>query len=143
MRIVRTFGLALLVLAAVEVYVVRDRILNSEVPPEMARELKDRLGAFPRELAGGKYQYVEYELDPEMVRRSGADAFVTRAYRDESGSIYRVYIGGAIRNRESFHAPNYCMPAAGWEIQDQRSVDSPMGDEGSRLRRRPTDCGPC
>lgn len=133
-RIVPILGLAVLLLATIQVYVVRDRILDAEIPPEKLQALKERLNRFPRELGGGRYTSVEYEIDPGVVEESGADAYVARGYRDENGAIYRVYIGGAIRNRESFHAPNYCMPAGGWELQQQRTVDSPMGDEGARVR---------
>jgi len=135
MRVVPMLGLLLLGIAAFEVYWVRDRILDAELPPDSLAALKERLGALPATLGDGEYRPDVYEIDPEVVERSGADAYVARGYRDSSGSVYRVYIGGAIRNRESFHAPNYCLPGAGWDVEDQRRVASPMGGEDASMSR--------
>jgi len=128
-------GIALLALASVQVYSLRHRILHVAASPELIGALHRRLSNFPPELGEGRYRREDWRLDPRVVAASGADTHVARAYRDEAGRVYRVYIGGAINNHESFHAPNYCMPAAGWEVLRQDSVPSPMSDGDGKLRR--------
>jgi EpsI family protein len=134
-RVISVAGILLLALAVVAVYLVRDRVLSADAPPARIAQLGERLAGLPLQLDDGRYDGERYEISPQVIEASGADAYVACAYRDEKGATYRVYIGGAIRNRESFHAPNYCMPAAGWEIVSQQSVPSPMGDTDARLRR--------
>ena len=134
-RLVSIAGILLLAAGAVLTHVVRHRILHVEASPELVAQLRRRLAAMPRELGSGEYAPAEYEINSAVVERSGADAYVARGYKDSEGRNYRVYIGGAIRNRESFHAPNYCMPAAGWEILSQSSVASPMVEAGNRISR--------
>lgn len=134
-RVFAYLGLALFAFATVQVFVVRDRILGLEVSEADLASLKQRLERLPERFGEGAFEPFPFEVNEEMVRQSGADTYATRGYRDPEGAVYRVYIGGAIRNRESFHAPNYCMPAAGWEILDQQSVESPMQSDGSRIRR--------
>jgi len=43
-------------------------------------------------------------------------------YTDSQGHRFQLYVGGNLGNRENFHAPNYCMPAHGWETLENRVV---------------------
>jgi len=117
-------GLTLFILAAAaaEVHLVRHRLSSADASPEELRALLDRFSQMDRVLGDGAYRGEPYTIDEKTVRNSGADTYGAMQYQDSAGLPYQVYIGGAIANQESFHAPSYCLPSAGWEMLSHDSV---------------------
>lgn len=63
----------------------------------------------------GDYRGERRIWDEATVKASGADAYGSVRYVDGEKRVYELFVGGALRNDENFHAPNVCMPSAGWE----------------------------
>ncbi len=99
----------------------------------------DRMGvafaSLPLEI--GDYRGERRTWDEATVRASGADAYGSVRYVDGRQRVYDLFVGGALRNAENFHAPNVCMPSAGWETLSANEVASrASGDaEAPTLRR--------
>lgn len=112
------------------------RLAHAEVEPGAVERYQRALDRVPLEFPG-PFVGQANELDPSVVGDSGADAWVSRTYRDAAGRRVDLYVGAAVRNRENLHAPSYCMPAQGWEIREQGSVALPESAfaPGARARR--------
>jgi len=124
------------VLLLIGVGVLGARMAHAEVEPEAVQRFQRSLDRIPLELPG-PFVGQANALDPSVVGDSGADAWISRTYRDAEGRRVDLYIGAAVRNRENLHAPNYCMPAQGWEIREQGAValPEPASAPGARARR--------
>jgi EpsI family protein len=87
-------------------------------------------------LEAGEYRGERRDWDERTVRASGADAHGSVRYVDDGGRVYEVFVGGALRNAENFHAPNVCMPTAGWETLAAGEQPHPLaGSTGTRMQR--------
>ncbi|MCK6462098.1 MAG: EpsI family protein, partial [Planctomycetes bacterium] len=90
--------------------------------------------ALPLDL--GEYRGERRDWDERTVKASGADAYGSVCYVDTLGRIYEVFVGGALRNDENFHAPNVCMPTAGWETLAAAEQRHPLGSQASPAMQR-------
>jgi EpsI family protein len=120
--IVRVGVLLALGLAAWQVHSVRAIIAAEDEDPVATANLTAKLQSIPLELLDGEYRGVRQAFDDDTVRASGADLHASTIYSDRSGNRFELYVGGSIKNQENFHAPSYCMPAAGWEVLEQTTV---------------------
>lgn len=72
-------------------------------------------------------------VDPAVMRVSGADDYVNRAYRDErSGMAVNLYVGYTARPVTMLgHRPDICYPANGWlrVSKETGSIGLPRGGE--------------
>ena len=109
------------------VYALRVQWASGDMDPEQLALLKENLSNLPTDL--GAYQGEAHEVDSETIRNAGADVYGSILYRDKARNLYRLYVGGAIASEENFHAPTYCMPAAGWEVLEENTLPIP-GWEG-------------
>jgi len=75
----------------------------------------------------GEYRGERRAWDEATVRASGADAYGSVRYVDSEQRVYELFVGGALRNDQNFHAPNVCMPSAGWETIATGEVASRAG----------------
>lgn len=135
---VLTLAILLLTATSVRVYAIRHRIARGDADPAAVAELEERVTSLPSELAGGAYIGRPEPVSKEVIETSGADCYASSVYTAANGDQFRVYVGGAIRNQENFHAPGYCMPAQGWEMLEQTTepfVAYPVATEGARMRR--------
>jgi len=116
-RVVRALAVAFAVLAlTVSSYAagsVRTRLGDANVDDAAVARMSAAFGSLP--LAFGEYRGERRVWDERTVRGSGADAYGSVRYKDANRGTYDVFVGGALRNDENFHAPNVCMPSAGWE----------------------------
>jgi EpsI family protein len=133
------FGVALvsLALASAGVYRVRGRL--GDVRPDAAAiaGMQETLRGLPLAVADTYYGEA-LEWDKRIVDGSGADAYRAVRYEDGYGRVYQVYIGGALRNADNFHAPNVCLPSANWETVAAASVPFtafPVAAEAPRMQR--------
>jgi EpsI family protein len=134
---VRGAVLVALVLSAIQVFRIRGRLATLDADPARIREVDEGLQRIPTSLGGGAYEGRAHPIDLAMVKEAGADLHLSNEYRDRSGNAFRLYVGASISNEENFHAPSYCMPAAGWEVLSESTV--PFGAYASageaRMRR--------
>ena len=107
-------GITLLLLAGATfgVYSIR-AWLGGEGVDAAARARLQAAVALPRDL--GEFKGNSIEWDKTVVEYSGADAYSAMSYRGKDGASVQLYLGAALRNDNNFHAPNVCMPSAGWE----------------------------
>lgn len=129
--------IALLVPTTWRVYAVRDRLGREDADPVLLARIQEGL-RLPYEIGDGKYRGADHEIDAAIIEGAGADVYGSVRYQDAQGHAFRVYIGGAIGNQENFHAPSYCLPAAGWEVQANGVipiVGSSAGEHGATMRR--------
>ncbi len=132
-------GLVVLLLATglLGVYLIRARLGDLPSREEGAAGLAASLSRLPLEVGEGAYRGEPVRFEEKVIEASGADAYVSAMYSDGEGRSYQVYVGASLGNDENFHAPNVCMPAAGWEALENDTVDY-GGDEqdpGARMRR--------
>jgi EpsI family protein len=118
--VVRAGVLLLLGFAAWKVHGIRGRLAQDDSDPAATAALGASLASLPRQV--GPYAGEEEPVAAAVVETAGADVYASIRYLDPAGRSFRLYIGGSIRNRENFHAPNYCMPAAGWETLEDSTV---------------------
>lgn len=136
--LVRVGVLLVLGLATWQVYSVRALIAAEDADPAAVASLTQRLQAIPLELLDGEYRGARREIDADTIKASGADLHNAAIYTDRSGNAFDLYVGGSISNQENFHAPSYCMPAAGWEVLEQTTVPFSVyadADPSARMRR--------
>ena len=105
-----------------KVYDVRARLGREDYDVDQKESLQSRLSSLPRQVDDGRYTGEPYAVDAKIIRNSGADVYGSVEYFDHENRSYRVYMGGAIGNQENFHAPTYCLPAAGWEVNSEDVV---------------------
>jgi EpsI family protein len=96
-----------------------------------------RMGAafadLPLEIGG--YRGERQVWDEATVEASGADAYGAVRYAGDESRVFDLFVGGALRNVENFHAPNVCMPSAGWETLFAEDVPLRGGRTTSTARR--------
>ncbi len=128
------FAVAALAASAVGAERVRDRVGDSVADAEESERMDAAFQALPLELE--EYRGERREWDERTVRASGADSYGSARYVDAHGRIYEVFVGGALRNDENFHAPNVCMPTAGWETLATAGEQHPLGEgDGPAMQR--------
>lgn len=137
MRIVgRLVLIAAVGLAVWKVHAVRARLAEGDADPAVERAFQEQLERVPMEI--GPYHGEPIAVTERMEALSGADTHLSRFYVHDDGRRIQLYIGGSIRNQENFHAPSYCMPAAGWELLEETTVPFdayPAEDDDPRMRR--------
>jgi EpsI family protein len=121
--------------AAWRVYAVRAELSRDDADPAAVARLEQRLSRIPDRIEG--YAGVPEPIDARTARMAGADTFASMRYSAPDTPSFHLYVAGAIRNQENFHAPSYCMPAAGWELLEQSTVPFAFGvsDQDARMRR--------
>lgn len=120
--IVRILVPSLLALAVWQVHSVRSQLASEDADPAAVAQLRASLTNLPLVLEDGRYVGTPAPVEPEIVRQAGADSYASVSYKNAQGNSFRLYVGGAIRNQENFHAPSFCMPASGWELLDEGTV---------------------
>jgi len=78
----------------------------------------------------GGWQGTKAELDEELTKAIDADDVVERLYRNKRDDV--VYAHTAAFTRYSFgvtHNPFVCYRAAGWEVQESRTLDLDLDEE--------------
>jgi EpsI family protein len=100
---------------------VRDHGMPTESAP-LEMNAKD----LPMNL--GQWQGKDIALDPEVFRKSGAEAVVDRRYRNRRGQT--VFLHLAVYGKPQFptglaHSPEICYPADGWRMGEPKFI--PMG----------------
>jgi EpsI family protein len=125
-----------LAVASWKVYEVRAELAREDADPAAVSRLQERLSRIPLVIEGG-YRGKPHPMSLETARQAGADTFASIDYDDARGNRFQLYVGGAVRNQENFHAPSYCMPATGWELLEESTVPFayPVRQEGARMRR--------
>lgn len=86
------------------------------------------LAHLPFEFNGWTGQNVS--MDEAIVRRTGTDVHLSRSYvRQDGTEPASLYIGSGVWVRALVdHRPEVCYVAAGWTLQDHRSVELPLAD---------------
>jgi len=108
---------------------VRGRLGSSGADAAAVARMSAAFATLPLEIDG--YRGEHRVWDENTVKASGADAYGSVQYVDSKRQIYDLYVGGALRNDENFHAPNVCMPSAGWETLSAEESTRP----GMPMRR--------
>jgi EpsI family protein len=115
---------------------MRAQLGDGDADPSAVARMTAAFGGLPLEV--GDYRGERKVWDDATVRVSGADAYGSVRYVDDAHRSYDVFVGGALRNAENFHAPNVCMPSAGWETlaaSEVRLDASAAGAEALPIRR--------
>jgi EpsI family protein len=123
---------------ASQVHRIRARLTSHDADPAALARLSERLGAVPLDLEGGRYVGKTFPMSSQTAQKAGADVFLSTQYRGPAGEFFRLYVGGAISNEENFHAPSFCLPAAGWENVEETTepfVAYPAAGPDPRMRR--------
>ncbi len=132
-------GLVLTLLAGglLGVHLIRARLGEETSREEGVARLTASLSQLPLEVDRGTYRGEPVRFDEKVIEGSGADAYVSATYADAAGRSYQVYVGASLGNDENFHAPNVCMPAAGWEALENETVayEGEAADSVERMRR--------
>jgi len=62
-------------------------------------------------------------IDPEIIRRSGAEEAFDATYINNRGEAINLYLGyrgsAFLESRGFFHSPDICLPAGGWRIKEK------------------------
>jgi EpsI family protein len=116
------FAFAVVALAgtAVGAHAARGRLGAPDTEAADAAQMQARFLALPRDVDA--YRGEPRTWDERTVRASGADAYAAMRYADPEGRSYDLFLGGALRNDDNFHAPDVCMPTAGWETLSDEDV---------------------
>jgi EpsI family protein len=107
------FAVLALAGAAVGAERVRARIADSGSDAQAVARMGDAFAGIPLRI--GDYRGERRTWDEHTVKASGADAYGAVRYVDPDERIFDLFVGGALRNDDNFHAPNVCMPSVGWE----------------------------
>jgi exosortase D (VPLPA-CTERM-specific) len=106
---------AFLVSAALLIAVAGLTLRTKAMP---AVTLEGGMSGFPQSFGGwnGKAEI----LDPETVRKSGAQEAFSGTYRDAEEKEVSLFLGyrstAFLENENFFHSPTVCLPSAGWEV---------------------------
>ena len=84
----------------------------------------DQIRQFPYEI--GEWTGRDYDVNPWM-EQLGADVALMRGYR-KPGTREIWFLAMQSRSRSSFHPPEVCYPAMGWEIVEETSLTIPGKD---------------
>jgi len=90
----------------------------------------ERIQEFPMEV--GDWTGKSYDTNPWM-EQLGADVALMRGYR-KPGTQYIWFLAMQSKSRSSFHPPEVCYPAMGWEITEEGFVEIP-GEEASWIEK--------
>ncbi|MHC4952296.1 MAG: exosortase C-terminal domain/associated protein EpsI [Planctomycetota bacterium] len=137
-RAIPIIAVLLLAVAGWQVYTIRGRLAAGDADPAQLALLKSNLEHLPLEVGDGAYQGKPHEVDLQVIRDAGADAYGSVQFLDDEGNRYRLYVGGAVANAENFHAPSYCLPSSGWEVLEhtiEPLVGLPGVSADARMRR--------
>ena len=88
--------------------------------------LRKPLEAFPSRF--GQWVGRPVELGPEIVQVAGAEQFIRRNYRSNSGrsvALYVTYFAGLYRFVP--HGPGVCYPMGGWKTLEHQTVSEDTG----------------
>lgn len=88
----------------------------------------EMLEGFPMQIGGWTGR--EVPLDDAIWRKTKADAYISRRYsRNNDSGFVSLYAVAGVRARDLIaHRPDVCYPAAGWALEDQRSVELLLND---------------
>jgi exosortase D (VPLPA-CTERM-specific) len=90
-------------------------------------KLADGIGAFPLEFRGWKG--ISQQVDPEIVKKSGAEESFQATYTNNKNGFVSLYIGYRgtpfMEGEEFFHSPTVCLPAGGWNVLEQDTYAIP------------------
>ena len=90
-------------------------------------KLINGIKAFPLEFNGWKG--ILEPIDPEILKRSGAEEGFQATYINKKKEIVSVYIGYRgtpfMETEEFFHSPTVCLPASGWKILEKTTYRIP------------------
>jgi EpsI family protein len=120
-----------LAVTAFGAHAARGRLGAPDTQAADAARMRAGFAALPREV--DVYKGEPRTWDERTVRASGADAYGAMRYVDPQGRSYELFLGGALRNDDNFHAPDVCMPTAGWETLS--AADVRLGTPGVTARR--------
>ncbi|WP_461833488.1 exosortase C-terminal domain/associated protein EpsI [Desulfothermus sp.] len=68
-------------------------------------------------------------IDPEIIKRSGAEESFQATYINSKNEMVSLYIGYRstpfMESEEFFHSPTVCLPSSGWKILEKSSYKIP------------------
>jgi exosortase D (VPLPA-CTERM-specific) len=103
-------------LSIVLLLVIAGLTLSTKAMPEI--KLDGGISAFPSGINDWKGKRMP--VDPEMIRKSGAQEAFNGVYvngYNENIDLYLGYRGSAfLENENFFHSPTVCLPASGWKM---------------------------
>lgn len=72
----------------------------------------------------GDYASTDNHQPAEALRLLGADATVSRSYRNSEGHTVQFFLGYFVKQQENsqIHSPKHCYPGSGWNIVRESSV---------------------
>ncbi len=111
-----------LVVAAAATYVVGAWRDTHRLTPDDMTRIPERLASVPLKLDEPRFGGTQVKLDPEIIRKSGADHCLAVEYRNDTGRLVRLHIGAAARTDAWFHPPAVCLPAHGWRATRESLV---------------------
>jgi hypothetical protein len=81
----------------------------------------------------GEWKGTPFELDPDVRKRAGAEAWLTRVYTNPArGVSVSVLLLGGRPDKISVHTPDVCYPAAGYDMANPSAYDRRYGPDGRR-----------
>jgi len=105
-------------------------ILSLSTGSMPALAIEGGIQGFPLRIA--QYDGTSQEVDPEIVKASGAEEAFSGTYTDASGSAVFLYMGyrstAFLSNENFFHTPTVCIPSSGWvekEVKRRTIADVP------------------
>lgn len=86
----------------------------------------------PIPLQIGDWKGENVPMDPEMMVRTGTDAFIHRCYRraDSAESVILYVACGCNVAAVISHRPEICYVNSGWTLVNRRLITLPSGDDG-------------
>jgi EpsI family protein len=88
---------------------------------------RDSLSNLPTDVARWQGQPAE-RFDQQVLAKLGADDYVSRVYVDPAYGSVGFYVGyyQSQRTGSKLHAPEVCLPGAGWDMQPERLLAIPV-----------------
>ncbi len=92
------------------------------------------IAGFPLRIA--QYEGTLEEVDPEIIKASGAEEAFSGRYADSSENVVSLYMGyrstAFLSNENFFHTPTVCIPSSGWvEKEVKRRLITDVAGFGS------------
>ena len=105
-------------------------LAERRVPESLAKPLS----TLPHELAGWQAAAENPPLSEGILAQLKPTAYLSRTYRKDGQSL-GLFIAYYAQQRagESMHSPKHCLPGAGWEIWDYRTVDIPVNGRAEKI----------
>jgi EpsI family protein len=104
---------------------------TAKIPPA---RIEGGLRNFP--LLFNNWQGRPIDIDPEIIRLSGAEDAFNATYTSDAGGLVTLYIGYRAspftESENFFHSPNVCLPSLGWKtlaISDHEVLGVPGFDK--------------